>query len=40
MYEAHFGLAQLPFRLAPDPRFYVDAAPHRAAIAALMDELR
>lgn len=40
MYEAHFGLAQLPFRLAPDPRFYVDAAPHRRAIAALMDELR
>ena len=40
MYEAHFGLAQLPFRLAPDPRFYVDAAPHRAAITALMDELR
>jgi len=40
MYEAHFGLAQLPFRLAPDPRFYVDTAPHRAAIAALMDELR
>jgi len=40
MYEAHFGLAQLPFRLAPDPRFYVDAAPHRAAIEALRDELR
>jgi type II secretory pathway predicted ATPase ExeA len=40
MYEAHFGLAQLPFRLAPDPRFYVDAAPHRAAIAALAEALR
>ncbi|HEY9029474.1 MAG TPA: AAA family ATPase [Burkholderiaceae bacterium] len=38
MYEAHFGLAQLPFRLAPDPRFYVDTAPHRAAIEALRDE--
>jgi len=35
MYEAHFGLAQLPFRLAPDPRFHVDAAPQRAAILAL-----
>ena len=40
MYEAHFGLAQLPFRLAPDPCFYVDAAPHRAALLALLDELK
>lgn len=40
MYEAHFGLSQLPFRLAPDSSFYVDAAPHRAAIAAMLDELR
>jgi len=40
MYEAHFGLAQLPFRLAPDPRFYVEAAPHRAAILALREGLR
>ncbi|MFL6630213.1 MAG: ExeA family protein, partial [Vitreoscilla sp.] len=40
MYEAHFGLAQLPFRLAPDPRFHVDAAPQRAAILALRDGLR
>ncbi|MCK9684371.1 AAA family ATPase [Scleromatobacter humisilvae] len=39
MYEAHFGLAELPFRIAPDPRFYVDAAPHRAAIRALLDRL-
>jgi type II secretory pathway predicted ATPase ExeA len=40
MYEAHFGLSQLPFRLAPDSSFYVDAAPHRAAIAAMQDQLR
>jgi MSHA biogenesis protein MshM len=40
MYEAHFGLAQLPFRLAPDPRFHVDAAPQRAAVLALRDRLR
>ena len=40
MYEAHFGLAQLPFRLAPDPRFHVEAAPQRAAILALRDGLR
>ena len=39
MYEAHFGLAELPFRIAPDPRFYVDATPHRAAIRALLDRL-
>lgn len=39
MYEAHFGFANLPFRLEPDPRFYVDVAPHRAAIRALMDRL-
>ena len=39
MYEAHFGLAELPFRIAPDPRFYVDATPHRAAIRALRDRL-
>ena len=40
MYEAHFGLAQLPFRLGPDPRFYVEAAPHCAAILALREGLR
>lgn len=40
MYEAHFGLSQLPFRLAPDSSFYVDAPPHRAALAAMLDELR
>ena len=39
MYEAHYGLAELPFRIAPDPRFYVDATPHRAAIRGLLDGL-
>ena len=39
MYEAHFGLAELPFRIAPDPRFYVDATPHRAVIRALLERL-
>src|ERR1022692_1199547 len=39
MYEAYFGLANLPFRITPDSRFYVDAAPHRAAIRALQDGL-
>ncbi len=39
MYEAHFGLADLPFRIAPDPRFFVDTAPHRVAIRALLDGL-
>ena len=37
MYEAYFGLANLPFCIAPDPRFYVDTAMHRAAIRALQD---
>ena len=40
MYEAYFGLAELPFGIAPDPHFYVDTAPHRAAIRALMHRLR
>jgi type II secretory pathway predicted ATPase ExeA len=39
MYEAYFGLADLPFRIAPDPRFYVDTATHRGAIRALQDRL-
>jgi type II secretory pathway predicted ATPase ExeA len=39
VYEAHFGLADLPFHIAPDPRFYVDAAPHRAALDALLHGL-
>jgi MSHA biogenesis protein MshM len=40
MYEAYFGLAQLPFCIAPDSRFYVDTAAHRAAIQALKDRLQ
>jgi general secretion pathway protein A len=36
MYEAHFGLAELPFPTGQDPRHYVDTAPHRAAVLALL----
>ena len=39
MYEAWFGFADLPFSIAPDPRFYVDTAAHRAAIRAVQDRL-
>lgn len=39
MYEAYFGLTSLPFRLAPDPPFYVDTPPHRAALTALQGGL-
>lgn len=39
MYEAYFGLAKLPFCIAPDSHFHVDAAPHRAALRALQDRL-
>jgi type II secretory pathway predicted ATPase ExeA len=39
MYEAYFGLANLPFCIAPDSRFFVDAQPHRAALRALQDRL-
>ena len=40
MYEAYFGLAQLPFCIAPDLDFYVETASHRAAIQALKDRLQ
>lgn len=40
MYEAYFGLAKLPFCIAPDSRFYVDTAPHRAAISSLKERLQ
>ena len=40
MYEAYFGLAKLPFCLAPDSHFYVDTAAHRAAVQALKDRLQ
>jgi type II secretory pathway predicted ATPase ExeA len=36
MYDAHFGLAELPFPTGQDPRYYVDTAPHRAAVLALL----
>jgi len=36
MYEAHFGLAEMPFPTGQDPRHYVDTAPHRAAVLALL----
>jgi type II secretory pathway predicted ATPase ExeA len=35
MYEAHFGLTESPFHIAPDLRFFVETAPHRAAIETL-----
>ncbi len=35
MYEKHFGLAEAPFRLTPDPRFLFLSARHREAIAHL-----
>ena len=40
MYEAYFGLAKLPFCIAPDSRFFVDTAPHRAAIRTLKERLQ
>lgn len=39
MYEAYFDLTNLPFRLAPDSRFYVDTPTHREALQALRDRL-
>lgn len=35
MYEQHFGLADRPFQLTPDPRFWFDTATHRKAMAYL-----
>ncbi len=40
MYEAHFGLEDRPFHIAPDLRFYVDSVPHRAAFDALRGGLK
>lgn len=39
MYEAHFGLSDLPFRIVPDLRFYVDSVPSRTALTALRQGL-
>lgn len=35
MYEDHYGLTGRPFALTPDPRFWVDTATHRKAMAYL-----
>jgi general secretion pathway protein A len=35
MYEEHFGLNDKPFQLTPDPKFWVDTATHRKAMAYL-----
>jgi general secretion pathway protein A len=35
MYEDHFGLAERPFALTPDPRFWVDTLTHRKAMSYL-----
>lgn len=40
MYQAHFGLDDMPFRIGSDPRFHVDLAPQRAAVRALLDGSR
>jgi len=34
MYESHFGLSELPFKLSADPRFYFDAVGNRDTCAA------
>ncbi|WP_140231050.1 ExeA family protein [Sphingomonas japonica] len=35
MYDTHYGLAERPFQLTPDPRFWFDTATHRKAMAYL-----
>src|SRR4051812_1298129 len=40
MYQAHFGLADMPFRTGSDPRFNLDLASQRAAVRALLDGCR
>src|ERR1700712_3318297 len=35
MYERHFALTELPFRLNPDPSFFYASAQHRAILDAL-----
>jgi type II secretory pathway predicted ATPase ExeA/UDP-N-acetylglucosamine 2-epimerase len=37
MYERHFGISSLPFRLTPDPDFYFETGQHQAALTALRD---
>jgi general secretion pathway protein A len=35
MYQHHYGLADRPFQLTPDPRFWFESATHRKAMAYL-----
>ena len=35
MYDDHYGLTGMPFRLTPDPHFWFDSATHRTAMAYL-----
>ena len=35
MYEQHFGITGLPFKLSPDPFFYFDSDQHRASLQAM-----
>jgi type II secretory pathway predicted ATPase ExeA len=39
MYQAHFGLADLPFRIAPDPKFYFDSGQFQSARSTLEQAL-
>src|SRR5258708_31304841 len=39
MYLAFYGLEREPFGLSPDPRFLHLAAPHRAALEAMMESV-
>ena len=36
MYEAHFGMTDLPFRMAPDLHFYLDSAQYRGTVEMLL----
>jgi len=40
MYEAHFGMTGLPFRLSPDPTFYFDSRSHHGTLVELRAALR
>ncbi|WP_019027304.1 ExeA family protein [Colwellia piezophila] len=40
MYLYHFGLAELPFTLTPNTRFYMPLAPHHEALAVLSTALQ
>ena len=36
MYKHHFGLAETPFSIAPDPRYLYMSKQHREALAHLI----